>query len=330
MMKLSLMRDIFETVNSDWDCAIAAELLKNWNHDKDWVKMWRASANVICFTRYQEEYFVLRFNYVSEKNKEDWDAEIHLLNLLETKGLKVVEPVHSKNKVYIETQETQWGCFHAALFRKIPGDQYDMEDLNPEQFFQWGESLGQLHRAMQEIAETQKIKRKTHPELLQELREDFPPANSAEEREFEWARDWLESLPEDRKNTGLIHYDFELDNLLWQDEGIHIIDFDDALYSRYTADIAYALRDLFDDGASFNPENEHFKTFLKGYRSIKDISDRELVLIPGFYRIGNLVSLKKLEHSIDLDLSEENPDWLNDLIRKLTGMKENCKNRMRG
>lgn len=33
MMKLSLMKDVFETVNSDWDCELAKDLIKKWNHD---------------------------------------------------------------------------------------------------------------------------------------------------------------------------------------------------------------------------------------------------------------------------------------------------------
>jgi len=328
MMKLSLMRDIFETVNSNWDCSIAAELLKNWNHDANWVKMWRASANAICFTRLQDEYFVLRFNSVSEKDLKDWEAEIQLLNILKSKGLHVVEPVLSKDDSYIKTNHTKWGQFHSVLFKKIPGESYEMEELRPEHFFQWGESLGQLHNTMHEESAIQSLNRMNHLELVQKLELEYPPKNSEEEKEFMWAKKWLNTLPKNNQNRGLIHYDFELDNILWQEDGIHIFDFDDALHSWYIADIAYALRGLFDEGILFSPEDKRFQEFLKGYRNKKDLFDNELTYITEFYRVGNLISMKKLERSMDLDQSSENPEWLNELIQRLTEFHHDCKNRI--
>jgi len=56
---------------------------------------------------------------------------------------------------------------------------------------------------------------------------------------------WAELLDRTRDNFGLIHFDFELDNLCWEDALIQMLDFDDCAYHWYAADITYALRDLF-------------------------------------------------------------------------------------
>jgi len=105
-MKLSLMKDVFKTVNEDWDCELAGNLIKNWNHDKDWIKMWRASANFICFFRNQEKNYVVRFNRDSEKSINDLKAEIDLLNYFSLKNIKIAKPIISNNHKFIEESKS--------------------------------------------------------------------------------------------------------------------------------------------------------------------------------------------------------------------------------
>src|SRR2546430_7254258 len=66
--------------------------------------------------------------------------------------------------------------------------------------------------------------------------------------EFDHLTSFLSALTVTETNSGLIHGDFELDNLFWQDDTIALLDFDDCSYSWYVADVAFALRDLFATG----------------------------------------------------------------------------------
>jgi len=162
----------------------------------------------------------------------------------------------------------------------------------------------------------------SHIDLLEEHIKEQHLTGSVELKEIEYLRNWLKTLEIRKDNYGLIHYDFELDNVIWNEKGLYTIDFDDSIYSWYVADIAYALRDLFDDGKQLNTDDERFLSFIKGYKKEKAISDEELLQMPDFYRLHHYISYKKLQRTIDLCVSEDNPAWMNDLIKKLTDIKD--------
>ncbi|MBN1409388.1 MAG: phosphotransferase [Spirochaetales bacterium] len=317
MMKLSLMKNIvLNTVNRDWDCSLAEILLEDWAHDAEWVKFWRASANFVCFFKFGGRDFVIRFNHENEKNLSELNGEIELLNFLASKKVNVNVPVLSKNGRYIEEKETPYGKFYSVVFNRISGDLVDFDNIDPEGFYSWGKGLGRLHKTFKELPGN-RLSRKSQEELFEILIEDFPPKDDVERRMAERTGNWLASLSKNGDNYGMIHYDFELDNLLWNEEGVHVIDFDDAVYSWYVADIAYALRDLFDEGLKVNLDDERFKMFMRGYRDESEIPDDSIRQLSFFYKWHNFISYKRVERAIDLEVADENPDWLNDLIRKL-------------
>ncbi|MBN1500480.1 MAG: phosphotransferase [Spirochaetes bacterium] len=321
MMKLSLMRDVFTTVNSDWDCGLAADLASNWNHDETWIKMWRASANFICFIRNDGHHYVIRFNNDSERSLKRIDSEIKILHYLKSKNIRIAEPVLSGNKNYIERTNTAYGTFNTCVFERLSGKQYDIDDLKPDDFLTWGESLGKLHKAFKEMPADLQISRISHVDLFEGYVKETLTADYVELKEIEYLSNWLKKLKKNKDNYGLIHYDFELDNIIWNEEGLHLIDFDDSIYSWYAADIVYALRDLFDDGNEFKKDDEKFLSFIKGYRRENSISEEELLEMPNFYRLHHFITFKKLQRSVDISICEDNPEWLNELIGKLTNMK---------
>ena len=59
-----------------------------------------------------------------------------------------------------------------------------------------------------------------------------------------------------------IHFDFELDNIVWNTDKTGIIDFDDSAFYWFVADIAFALRDLYDDSVKkVELQNESFELY---------------------------------------------------------------------
>jgi Phosphotransferase enzyme family len=58
--------------------------------------------------------------------------------------------------------------------------------------------------------------------------------------------DWMGRLPRDRNHWGVVHGDFELDNMAWAGSRSIAYDFDEAAVSWFAADIACAVRDLTD------------------------------------------------------------------------------------
>ncbi|MBW9235556.1 hypothetical protein JQK62_25855, partial [Leptospira santarosai] len=80
--------------------------------------------------------------------------------------------------------------------------------------------------------------------------------------------------------------------LIWSDDRFAILDFDDCSNNWFVADIAYALRDLFDD--NIDMDNPHFKEFMVGYTKETEVDTVLLHQMQWFMRMHNLVSFTKL------------------------------------
>jgi Ser/Thr protein kinase RdoA (MazF antagonist) len=126
------------------------------------------------------------------------------------------------------------------------------------------------------------------------------------------------ALPTSAQTFGLIHYDFELDNLVWNDQRVGSVDFDDCAQYWFVADIAFALRDLFDDQAErIDLADARLQAFVAGYREQRSVTDAELRQLPLFLRIHNLVSFAKLLRAADIEDAQTAPAWVADLQAKL-------------
>lgn len=317
-MKLSLMKEVFKTVSADWDCRFASELVKGWDHDRNWIKMWRASANFICFLRNNTRDYVARFNSGAERKLSSLEGEINLINYLSSRDISVARPVLSNNHRYIEEAATSLGTFYTSVFDRITGERKDIRDMKNRHFYAWGKALGRLHKVCREIPKNMPIIRPSHEDIFEMFAEKFPGEDTAEVEAIKDIRCFLKSLEKNKNSYGIIHYDFELDNIIWNDEALSIIDFDDSLYSWFIADIAHALRDLTDEGKNLDFSDIRLIKFLDGYKDENGICPEELEKFPDFYRLHHFISCKRLERSIDLQPSSDNPEWMNALIKKLT------------
>lgn len=114
---------------------------------------------------------------------------------------------------------------------------------------------------------------------------------------------------------GLIHFDFEVDNIIWQEGHPQFIDFESSVAGWYPADICFALRDLFERDSSL--QSREFLLFKEGYRLICTLSDEEVLKIPMFLRLHNLIMFKQLKKSLDVVIDSGQPQWVNGLIVKL-------------
>jgi Ser/Thr protein kinase RdoA (MazF antagonist) len=130
----------------------------------------------------------------------------------------------------------------------------------------------------------------------------------------------LEVLPENKSNFGLIHWDLTPDNLFLHDGRPGYIDFDDASYDWFTADLAYAIRGLFGDRASrFDSKNPGFRAILAGYRSARALSDAEVAKMPLFLVMSHLLNYAELLSIVEEDRDMYEPQWTQDLRKKLSG-----------
>ncbi len=163
-------------------------------------------------------------------------------------------------------------------------------------------------------------KRKNWQEHLGLVKDRIPESDQALHKEIESIEQWAESST---AKTGLIHYDFELDNLHWYPDTIKMFDFDDSAIYWYGADIAYALRDLFN--RKIDTENPQYKRFMAGYRSEFEIDENLNQDLPMFMKLHNLYSYPRILRSLDYEVTEDGPDWIKGLTEKLTNYVESLR-----
>jgi Ser/Thr protein kinase RdoA (MazF antagonist) len=312
MMKLSTMLRVASTVDDEWRSPLAEKILEAWGYDAGSVYALRYSANFIfVFKRGGNPYF-LRFNDVTERDLRTLEAEMEILEYLSGKGLLVAEPVRSLNNKKIERVAAEQGTFYGVVFKALPGKQYEPEELEDEQFRDWGSALGQLHEAFKGMAVSVSAERPSWRDQLHIVIDRLPDDETAAKKVHDYLLKWAEQLPVTKETFGLIHYDFELDNQRWDDNSIGMLDFDDCARYWYVADIAYALRELESlDG------NRKFNRFVEGYMSKTEVDISLLKELTNFQILHDLITFAKLLRSVDVSESENLQEWMMGLRAKL-------------
>lgn len=248
MMKLSTMSDIVYACSNQNENLLTDSIIKLWFSNHGPVEFVRISAN--CVFRFEAEgnTFFLRFNSDHECKVEQLEEEIRFVDYLARNGVYVSEPMPSLNGLCVRSIESAIGLLHASVFRALPGQIcHKIGELTPEMLTAWGYALGNLHHKSQNY--TNCMKRHSWQEHLKLIEEYLPKEEYTAWRQLEQVKQKLNCLPTDDGVFGLIHYDFELDNIIWDSNIPGIIDFDDCAFYWYAADIAFTLRDLFDDRA---------------------------------------------------------------------------------
>ena len=315
MMKLSTMLAVDRAVDRHGKSLIAEQVLKPWEHDRGSVTFFRASANFIYLFRKAGKRFFLRFAADSERTREAIEAEIDILKWVAARGMAITPPIESSNGKFVETVATDLGLFHSVVFGEAEGSQLEIEDLDDDHFWRWGATLGLLHSALKEYTGPGLSLRSTWRDHLELIRTYLPRKQSPVWSEFEQIASWLETLPVSPDSYGLIHCDFELDNLYWQETTIAIGDFDECSYAWYGMDLAFALRDLFRYHVDLNSKS--FLAFVRGYGTEHGL-DAELVSqLPLFLRMAKLLTYARIVRSMDLPPQTEDPAWLQALHVKL-------------
>lgn len=315
MMKLSSMLKVVETVDDEWRSPLVERILENWEYDKKSLYYFRSSANFIFVFKKDEERYFLRFVEKQERSIETITAEINILQYIFNHSVEVAVPILSKNKRYIEEVETEVGTFYAVVFKGLDGRQCEIEELCAEQFLLWGRALGKLHQTLKHMPKDLYQNRATWKDHLHFVRKILPESERAAYKELERISTWANELPITSDNFGIVHYDFELDNLFINTDKVGIIDFDDCANYWYAADIAFALRDIFHEKVDIN--HPSYQVFLQGYTIETSIDEQVLKNLPLFMRMHQLMMFTKILQTVDIPELEEYPKWLKNLRKKL-------------
>jgi len=304
---------------------LATFVVKNWEYENlDYFQYWRVSANAIYPFQNKDGICYLRMAPVGEKEENDIRAELEFLNYLKSEGFKAIEPVPSNNGNDLELVDTPWGTYYGAVFKKASGKSLEDADLTLETVHQYGAKLGKLHNLSQHY-QPKTHKRKSWLDILnwiEQLLSEFPNEHKAL-LEVHILKECFAFMEVTEDNFGLIHYDFEFDNVFYDAETNEItpIDFDDAMYHWYGMDVEQAI-DSLKDCDKFDDIDNAVEEFIKGYRSERALSEEMLNNSQVFRRFANLYGYARILRSAEEQWDNE-PDWLINLRRKFSNLLEN-------
>ena len=302
--------------------ALAQMLVKNWCYDEPSLELFqyfRISANAIYPFRINGEVCFLRYCPTSEKKKENILAELEFVAYLRSQQFPALEPVPAKSGEVMVQKMTPWGEYYASVFKRVKGKEISESGSDDKILFAYGAALGHLHRLSSEFTNP-KTKRWTHVDVFNWIECELRQLD--DERlalaELELLRETFADLPIHAENYGLIHYDFEPDNVFYDEisQACSVIDFDDAMYHWYIMDVTQALCQLktLAPGGEFAHKQA---AFIQGYRSQFTLDQAALALMPICRRFANLYRYTRTTRAMQEDWENE-PDWLVDLRAKLS------------
>lgn len=300
---------------------LAHMVLSNWENDTEdsnFLKYYRISSNAVYWCKNQGNTFFLRFISSEEKSKEKILAELEFLRYLRNCGYSAVDTILSKAGNELEEVNTPWGTYYAVAFKEVSGKSMDRILLTDDIIFGFGTALGKLHKLSSEYKPVNNIRNdwKETMDWMEDVLSNFPDEITAK-NELNMLKDYLFKLPTTKENFGLIHYDFEPDNVFYDEitKTYNPIDFDDAVYHWYAMDIVQALDNMKEDMSDEQIEPA-INEFIKGYRSVYDISEDMLKLLSIFRRYANLYGYVRVLRSIEEKWNNE-PEWMVNLRIRL-------------
>lgn len=311
--------------------SVARQLIPFWEHDTGTLKFWRASSNFVYLFERNGTRFFLRFIHEEDNTIGNIQAELDFMLYLISKGYPTVAPVPSRNGNWIETIRTAAdGSYYGVVFEQSKGIHLPLDQMTDRHAEEWGRSLASLH-ILSETYSSGAAARGSWLDTLTFVSSILQrhPHEQGACQELEQLRGQLSELPAGAEHMGLIHYDFETDNVFYEAEQSRFcaIDFDDAMVHWYAMDIASALSDLVEqEDDNSQRKIEHFLT---GYRSIKPLDERYVQFFPLFQRFADLYTFARLLRSVeDMDI-HGSPEWAIRLRDKLMGICDRIRRRYR-
>lgn len=296
---------------------LAKEAIKNWNYDSDtldtMLSYFRISSNAIYPFCHNGQVCFLRLTPIDEKMEKNIVGELEFIEFLIQHDYPALEPIKTLSGEKVIKLDTKWGIYYACAFKKVAGVQIEETDMSNVIMYEYGKTLGKLHALSSGFKP--KIKKWTHVEVLDWIEEVLSEYCAPDTVILELAevKKELANIPMRDDNYGLIHYDFELDNVFYDDKtkSCAVIDFDDGMYQWYALDIEQVLDNLNEelDASIFqNAKDEFMKGYESEYYYSKEVENSR----PFMRRFSNLYSYARLIRCVSVHISNE-PQWLIEL-----------------
>lgn len=303
---------------------LALMCLKNWAFDKgstELFKYFRISSNAIYPFRQDGQLQFLRFSPVEEKTYKQLEGEVQLLNHLDASASHIPAIIPSKNGRAIEYLDTPFGCYYAMVFRGIVshnGCSMEETDLNEEIVYELGCILATIHKKTNTLTQETCFRPSIDDQLL--WIKDTLIQYGGDSKLVTLTDNLILSIkeyPRHKASYGLLHYDFELDNLIMDKDtnNIYTIDFDDACYGWYTLDVSIAIDNIYEE-SNFSDYSLVESAFLNGYQSVYPLHPLEGDHLKKLVAFQTLYQYTRNLRSTNEKWDNE-PEWMTHLRSKI-------------
>ncbi|MCJ8008457.1 phosphotransferase enzyme family protein [Lederbergia wuyishanensis] len=262
---------------------------------------------------------ILRLSNQNWRNEKEALAELHFIEYLFDNGVSVPKIFPSKAGKLVEKVTDH---YHVSVFSKAPGRIPTEEDWNEKMFINWGRIVGQMHLLTKSYIPLNETKRRDWiEEPWMDMMRHLPSEEPIARQKAREMLNWLETLPKDKKNYGLVHCDLHAHNIFATLDGtITAFDFDDCCYHWFAYDIAIILYSVIlrynrqDNKSNTLDDNVAWflDSFLKGYQEVHSFEDWWLKAMPKLLNYRRLLDYNFLHQRYNWDTvdSERKIRWL--------------------
>ncbi len=247
-------------------------------------KLFRTGINHTYFISDSNTKYIVRVYCHNWRNKTEITEELKLLKTLKSNNLSVSIPISDKNGELIHEVNAPEGIRYVVLFSFANGEKKRF--MTNENCFAIGSLIAKIHN----ITAGNKIDRvnydseillkKSYNYLKQFFTEDLNEMKFLKEIGEKISKSFQENNLKDSPK-GIVHLDIWYDNFsITSENEITIFDFDNCGNGLLVLDVGYFCKQLFFIEQDKNQYELKVKSFLEGYRELRELSDKEIDLIP--------------------------------------------------
>jgi Ser/Thr protein kinase RdoA (MazF antagonist) len=234
--------------------------------------------------------FILRVYRSSHRSRQQIMEEVQLLTALRAAGVSISGPIGDRNGVMIQEITASEGDRHAVLFSNAEGKPVSI--LNTKQLTNLGIEMARFHDVSSSISlGNSRWEFNANTTLFEPLRmvenafvED-PEGYAWLQKAAKFITKKLESLNTTQFPVGYCHFDFLPKNFHFaSDDKITFFDLDFFGHGWLINDLMvfwqHLCIDVFFNRITQSEADDNFNTFLEAYRSLRPVSEEELIAMP--------------------------------------------------
>lgn len=265
--------------------------------------------------------YIVRISSETHRTVSELEAEVDWISFLRDNGILACAAVLWQGKLIQELcfeQET----FIVMVFERACGKPlHTSRELKSDREYikGWGEALASLHSATDlYVPKYPEIARKQWLNVFPTIKEEHQELKNKLDGIITAKRSYLEQLNKGDQSYGLIHCDFTLNNMFYEEGRFSVFDFDHSKYSWKVYDFAVIvdyvlkLKYIYKDKRAFL--DEFLSCFLDGYEKKHHITQYWMDQLPEFLKIWRLENMIAIINKRDNFVLEE---WEKRVIDKL-------------